>query len=159
MSDDVRLGLVVGGTIAVVLALLWRYLVLHRRKRRATRGLDAADPQDRARAGIALVDEGLHRSARTLLAHVAREQDDRVRHAIALAVGRRQWEPVDTKTVTQVREWASLELGQRGEPVQGFGPAVTRLSDMGGPRPPAPTPPAQRQDGVRWQAPEAGGSA
>jgi hypothetical protein len=179
MSDDVRLGLIVGGTIAVALALLWRYLVLRRRKTRAMRGLDAADPQDRARAGIALVDEGLHRSARPLLAHVARERDDRVRHAIALAVARRQWEPVDTKPVSQLREWASLELEQRGEPVHGFGPAVTRLSDMGGPRPPAPSPPVgtragaataaaeessapapqpQRPAGVHWQAPEAGGT-
>jgi hypothetical protein len=139
MSDDVRLGLIIGGAIAVLVALLWRSLTLRRRRSRSARGLDAPDPQDRARAGIALVDQGLHRSARPVLGHVAGEQDDRVRYAIALAVARRQWEPVDTKAVRQVREWASQELEQHGEPVHGFGPAVTRLSDMGGPRPPAPT--------------------
>jgi hypothetical protein len=182
MSDDVRLGLIIGGAIAVLVAVLWRYLTLRRRRTRSTRGLDAPDPQDRARAGIALVDQGLHRSARPVLGHVAGEQDDRVRYAIALAVARRQWEPVDTKAVRQLREWASRELEHHGEPVHGFGPAVTRLSDMGGPRPPAPpgapapagatpaTPPpapspapeptstAATRDGVSWHAPETSGS-
>ncbi len=171
MSDDVRLGLIVGGAVAVLVAIVWRFAVLRRRRRRVGRGLEAQDPQERARAGIALVDGGLHRSARPLLAHVAREPDARVRHAIALAVARRQWEPVDSKQVTQLREWASLELEQQGEPVHGFGPAVTRLSDMGGPRLPGPSPaapdpdpaspepaPAREHDGVSWQAPDAGGS-
>jgi len=136
VSDDVRLGLVVGGIAAVVIAFVWRFFVLHGRQRQLRRGLQATDPQDRARAGIVLVDEGLQRSARPLLAHVAAEPDPRVSHAIALAVARRQWEPVDTLRVRQVREWASQELQRRGEPVQPFGPAVTRLSDMGGPRNP-----------------------
>jgi hypothetical protein len=172
MSDDFRLGLIVGGAIAVVAALVWRFVVLHRRRSSVARGLEASDPQDRARAGITLVDEGLQRSARPLLAHVARERDDRVCYAIALAVVRRQWEPVDTTQVTQLREWASLELEQRGQPVHAFGPAVTRPSDMGGPRPPHPeggTPPPpprpepaagetppRPKDGVSWHAPDAG---
>ena len=136
MSDDVRLGLVIGGVIAIGIAVVWRYAVLHGRYTRAARGIDASDPQDRARAAIALVDQGLQRSARPILARVATEQDERVRLAIALAVARRQWEPVDTNQVVQLREWASLELGRQGQPVHTFGPAVTRLSDMGGPRPP-----------------------
>lgn len=136
MSDDVRLGLVVGGIAALVIAFVWRFVVINGRRRRLRRGLEAPDPQDRARAGIVLVDEGLQRSARPLLAHLAAEADPRVCHAIALAVARRQWEPVDTLRVRQLREWASQELQRRGEPVQSFGPAVTRLADMGGPRPP-----------------------
>jgi hypothetical protein len=153
MSDDLRLGLVIGGVLAIV----------DGRRTRAARGLEATDPQDRARAAIALVDQGLQRSTRPILACVATEQDDRVRLAIALAVARRQWEPVDTKQVTQLREWASLELERQGQPVHTFGPAVTRLSDMGGPRPPeqaqpAPTPeaeaaPEQQADAVDWHAP------
>ena len=135
MSDDVRLGLVVGGAVAVMLAIAWRSFVVNGRRRRLRKGLQAPDPQDRARAGILLVDEGLNRSARPLLGHVAREADPRVRHAIALAVARRQWEPVNTLRVRQLREWASQELASRGEVVSPFGPAVTRLSDMGGPRP------------------------
>ncbi len=174
MSDDVRLGLIVGGAIAIVIAIVWRSLVVRGRRGRASRGLESEDPQERARAGIALVDEGLQRSARPLLAHVAREQDERVRHAIALAVARRQWEPVDTKQVTQLREWASIELEQHGAPVHGLGPAVTRLSDMGGPRLPAPEsgapaasggqpastspddPSSSGPEGVHWRAPDSG---
>jgi hypothetical protein len=136
VSDDVRIGLIVGGTVAVVLAILWRSLAVHARHRRLRSGLEAPDPQDRARAGIVLADEGLHRSARALLGHVARESDPRVNHAIALAVARRQWEPVNTLRVRQLREWASQELARHGQGVSSFGPAVTRLSDMGGPRPP-----------------------
>jgi hypothetical protein len=136
MSDNVRLGLVIGGVAAVVLALLWRFIVVNGHRRRIRKRLHAADPQERARAGILLVDEGLQRSARVLLAHVASEPDPRVSHAIALAVARRQWEPVNSLRVRQVREWASQELARRGEEVMPFGPAVTRLSDMGGPRSP-----------------------
>jgi hypothetical protein len=143
VSDDVRLGLIVGGIAAIVIAVVWRLLVVQRQRRRLRAGLEAPDPQDRARAGIVLADEGLHRSARTLLGHVARETDPRVTHAIALAVARRQWEPVDTLRVRQLREWASQELARHGAGVSSFGPAVTRLSDMGGPRPPdADSPPA-----------------
>lgn len=136
MSDAVRIGLIVGGVAAVLIALVWRSLVVNGRRRRMRKRLRSPDPQERARAGILLVDEGLHRSARVLLAHVASEVDPRVCHAIALAVARRQWEPVDSLRVRQLREWAAQELERRGEDVHAFGPAVTRLSDMGGPRPP-----------------------
>jgi hypothetical protein len=151
VSDDVRLGLIAGGIAAIALAVLWRFIVLHGRHRQLRAGLEAPDPQDRARAGIVLADAGLHRSARTLLGHIARETDPRVCHAIALAVARRQWEPVNTLRVRQLREWASHELAQHGEGVSSFGPAVTRLSDMGGPRPPEadqyPTPAAAAAPG------------
>jgi hypothetical protein len=136
MSDNVRIGLVVGGVAAVLLALLWRFLVVNGRRRRIRKRLRADDPQERARAGILLVDEGLQRSARVLLSHVATEPDPRASHAIALAVARRQWEPVDSLRVRQLREWAAQELERHGEAVAAFGPAVTRLSDMGGPRSP-----------------------
>ena len=43
---------------------------------------------------------------------------------------------MDTLRVRQLREWASQELERHGASVSSFGPAVTRLSDMGGPRPP-----------------------
>jgi hypothetical protein len=146
VSDDVRLGLIAGGIALIAIAIVWRSIVVQGRRRRLRAALEATDPQDRARAGIVLANEGLHRSARTLLGHIARETDPRVCHAIALAVARRQWEPVDTLRVRQLREWASQELERQGTSVRSFGPAVTRLSDMGGPRPPdqapAPGPPA-----------------
>jgi hypothetical protein len=96
--------------------------------------LDAEEPQERARGGILLVDLGLSRAARPLLAHLATEADPRVRLAIALAVGRRQWEPSSATRVERLREWAALELEHQDQPMSPFGPAVTRLSDMGGPR-------------------------
>lgn len=144
MGDGVRFGLIVGGAVAIVVAVAWRYAVLHDRRSRALRRLDALDPQDRARAAIALIDEGLRRSAQPILARLATEQDDRVRLAIALGVARRPWEPVDTSQAAQLRRWASLELERQGYPVHTFGPPVTRLPD------PAPSP---MPDGVHWHAP------
>jgi hypothetical protein len=134
MSDDVRLGLIIGGALLVVGALLWRSLVRRHELRALVRTLGGADSQTRARAGIDLVDLGLSRAARPLLRGEAAEPDSRVRLAIALAVGRRQWEPSNTARVRRVREWAALELELQGQPVTPLGPAVTRLSDMGGPR-------------------------
>lgn len=162
MSDDVRIGLIVGGIAAVLIALVWRSLVVNGRRRRIRKRLRSPDPQERARAGILLVDEGLHRSARVLLAHVATEPDPRASHAIALAVARRQWEPVDSLRVRQLREWASQELERRGEQVAAFGPAVTRLSDMGGPRlpdakPTPATPDPVASEPVASELPEARG--
>ena len=135
MSDDVRVGLVVGGAALVVIAILWWAMSRTRTKRRLVRQLRAEDAQERARAGIRLVDLGLVRAARPLLEHVPSEQDARVRLAIALAIARRQWEPSNASRVARLREWASTELEHQGQPVSAFGPAVTRISDMGGPRP------------------------
>jgi hypothetical protein len=140
MSDDVRLGLIIGGAVLVLAALLWRSLHRHHQTHAILRRLEDRDPQERARAGLALVDLGLSRAARPILAHAASEPDARVRLAIALGVGRRQWEPSNTKRVRQVREWAALELERQGQPMTALGPAVTRLADMGGPRPPEEQP-------------------
>jgi hypothetical protein len=161
MSDDVRLGLVVGGIALVVVALAWWWGTRTRRKARLVRQLRATDPQERARAGIRLIDLGLVRAARPILDHVATEQDARVRLALALAVARRQWEPSNASKVARVREWASGELERQGRPVSPFGPAVTRISDMGGPRPadqaasPAPDAPPPPEEAtappIHWQ--------
>jgi len=58
--------------------------------------------------------------------------------AIALAVLQRQWEPSGSSPVQQVRWWAGMELERQGVSVEAFPAAFTRLSDMGGPRLPAP---------------------
>ena len=134
MSDDLSLGLIVGGFLLVLGALLWRHLARRRAVRDLLDQLGAEEPQDRARGGILLVDLGLSRAARPLLAHLATEPDPRVRLAIALAVGRRQWEPSNATRVERLREWAAIELERQDQPMSPFGPAVTRLSDMGGPR-------------------------
>jgi hypothetical protein len=155
MSDDVRLGLVIAGAVLVVVAILWWLTSRRRRKRRLVRELRAADAQDRARAGIRLVDLGLGRAARPLLDHVAGETDPRVRLAIALAVARRQWEPNNAPRVARLRDWASAELDAQGQPVEPFGPAMTRISDMGGPRPDDQGPPKTADD----SSPDASDSA
>jgi hypothetical protein len=157
VSDDVRIGLIVGGAALVVVALLWWVTSRNRAKRRLVRQLRAEDAQERARAGIRLVDLGLVRASRPLLEHVPSEQDTRVRLAIALAVARRQWEPSNASRVARLREWAGAELEQQGQPVQPFGPAVTRMSDMGGPRPDSQDPgaeaqpPAEDDRPIHWQ--------
>ncbi|HEV2309334.1 MAG TPA: hypothetical protein VGU73_02330 [Acidimicrobiia bacterium] len=136
MAADTQLYLIVGGVAAIVLAVLWRTVVRHGQLTRLQRRLrDDADPAERARAGNELVDLGLRRAAPVVLQAMPDETDDRVRRSIALAVARRQWEPSGAARVGQLRRWAAEQLGVTSEVTQ-FGPAVTRLSDMGGPRPP-----------------------
>jgi hypothetical protein len=139
MAADPQPLLIAGGGGAIVAAAVWRFAARRLERSRLQRGLRlAAEPVDRARAGHRFVELGLRRAARPILSAMAHEDDDRVRRSIALAIARRQWEPSGPARVTQVRRWASDELGYQGEPVRSFGPAVTRLSDMGGPRLPQP---------------------
>jgi hypothetical protein len=135
MKVDTQLMLIAGGAAAILLAVLWRYLARrHQVSRLSRRLVSANDPADRARAGNAIVELGLPRAANPTLRAMTQEPDDRVRLSIALAVARRQWEPARAKRVVHLRGWASEELDFQGRPVHGFGPAVTRLADMGGPR-------------------------
>lgn len=80
-------------------------------------------------------------AARTLLPRVGNEEHAAVRAAIALAVAHRQWEPGGSKRVLALRTWASGELSTQGYDVNPFGPAFTRISDMGGPQRPPRVPP------------------
>jgi hypothetical protein len=135
MKVDSQLMLIAGGAAAIVLAVVWRYVARRRQVSRLSRRLQSAnDPADRARAGNAIIELGLPRAAKPTLRAVTQEPDDRVRLSIALAVARRQWEPARAKPVVHLRGWASEELDFQGRPVHEFGPAVTRLADMGGPR-------------------------
>jgi hypothetical protein len=120
---------------ACALALVWRALARHLETSRLNRRFRRADqPIERARAGNELVALGLSRSARFILHAIPGEPDDRVRLSVALAVAKRQWEPTGARRVRSVREWAREELELQQRPVTPFGPAVTRLADMGGPR-------------------------
>jgi hypothetical protein len=135
MKVDSQLILIAGGVAAIVLAGVWRYLA----RRHQLSGLkdhlrSANEPADRARAGNAIIELGLPRAAKPVLRAVTQEPDERVRLSIALGVARRQWEPARAKRVVSLRGWASEELEFQGRPVHEFGPAVTRLADMGGPR-------------------------
>ncbi|HEV2993952.1 MAG TPA: hypothetical protein VG869_09940 [Acidimicrobiia bacterium] len=139
MAADPQLLLIAGGSAAIVGAAAWRLVARRLERSRLQRRLRVAtEAVERARAGHQFVELGLRRAARPLLSAMAHEDDERVRRSIALAIARRQWEPSGPPRVTQVRRWASDELGYQGQPVRSFGPAVTRLSDMGGPRLPQP---------------------
>jgi len=141
MAANTQLYLVAGGAAAIVLAILWRAAAHHNQTSRLTRRLRSAEePADRAHAGNELIDLGLRRVARPVLTAMASECDARVCQSVALAVARRQWEPSGADRVAQLRRWAADELDTNGDVTQ-FGPAVTRLSDMGGPR----LPPRQPQ--------------
>ncbi len=133
-SDTSTVALVVAGAVALASALVRRQAARHSRKARLIRRFASPMAERRAKAGIELVDLGLNRAARPLLAHVRDEDDPRVRDEIALAVARRQWEPGGSARITEVRDWARTELEHQGYDVTSFGPAFTRLSDMGGPR-------------------------
>ena len=137
-SDTSTIALVAAGVAALTIALVWRQAARRSRKASLIRRFASPMAERRAKAGTELVDLGLGRAARPLLAHVREEDDPRVRNEIALAVARRQWEPGGSARVTELREWARAELEHQGYDVTGFGPAFTRLSDMGGPRLPAP---------------------
>jgi hypothetical protein len=137
--DDTVLNvvLIASGVIAIVVAIIWRMGSRRRQISRFTRLLVSTDSERRAEAAIALTELGLDRSARPLLEHARVEEDPEVRICIAAAVARRQWEPAGPPGVTPLREWAATELATRGYNVTNFGPATTRLADMGGPRLPA----------------------
>ncbi len=134
MPHDVQLYLIVGGASAIVLAGVWRFAFRHHQISSLKRRLrQATEPVDRARAGNELIELGLRRAAHVVLRVMPDETDDRVRLSLALAVARRQWEPTGARRVVELRRWAAEQVATTGQ-VTEFGPAVTRLSDMGGPR-------------------------
>jgi hypothetical protein len=136
MLDDTVIDVVLisVGVIAIVVAIIWRAGSRRGQIDRLARLLESTDPQRRADAAVSITELGLDRSARPLLAHARIETDPAVRVTIAAAVARRQWEPAGPPGVTQLREWAAAELATQGYNVTTFGPATTRLADMGGPR-------------------------
>jgi hypothetical protein len=136
MAPNTQVLLIGGGVAACALAMIWRAVARHRETSVRSRRLRRADePIERARAGNQLVTLGLSRSALIILHAMTSEPDDRVRLSVALAIAKRQWEPTGARRVRSVRKWASEELELQQRPVTPFGPAMTRLADMGGPRP------------------------
>lgn len=129
-----RLALALGGLAAVFGGFVWGRRFDTRRLAQLTAALGATSAPERAAAAEAIVGLGLDRAAPALLGFVREEADAEVRASIAAAVARRQWEPAGLAGVADLREWAAATLAARGVPVAGFGPALTRLSDMGGPR-------------------------
>jgi hypothetical protein len=109
------------GALALVALLAWRLSrrwLLRRRLRGASRKLDSFDPDDRARAGVAVAELGLTRRTANVLLHALRgEEDRRVQFAIALAVVRANSERFRRKRVQRLRRWAVELLLEHGHPV------------------------------------------
>jgi hypothetical protein len=108
------------GAVAVVALLAWRLprrWRVRRRLRALSRQLDSFDPDERARAGAAVVELGLtRRTANVLIQSLTREEDRRLRFAIALAVVRNS-ERSRRRRVRQLRKWSVEELAEHGHPV------------------------------------------
>jgi hypothetical protein len=108
------------GALAFVAVLAWRLprrWRLRRRLRAASRKLDSFDPDERARTGVAVAELGLtRRTANVLLHALSREEDRRVRFAIALAVVRARSERFRRRRVQRLRRWAVERLVENGHP-------------------------------------------
>jgi hypothetical protein len=140
VGSETSMILTASGFGLVIAATAWRQTARRRRFRRLDTELDADDATRRTAAGELAVSYGLGPAARCLLPRVEHEHDTAVRSAIALAVAHRQWEPAGSRRVLALRMWAAAELETQGYAVEVFGPAFTRISDMGGPqRPPLPS--------------------
>jgi len=115
------------GTLALVALLAWQ-LPRRRRLRSLSRQIDSFDPDKRARAAAAMVELGLTRRTANVLTHsLTREEDRRLRFAIALAVVRNS-ERSRRRRVRQLRKWSVEELTEHGHPVhQGLEWKRTRI--------------------------------
>jgi len=118
--DPVFIVAAVLGALAVVALLVWRLprrWRVRRRLRGLSRHLDSLDPDERARAGAAVLDLGLTRRTASVLNHsLTREEDRRIRFAIALAVVRDS-EGSRRRQALRLRKWAVDELAGHGHPV------------------------------------------
>lgn len=146
LHDPSAVALVVVGVLAVVAAILWRRASYKRRLAVIARALSAPEPKLRIEAARQLTSTGLDRAAPILLEFVPTEPDTSVLAAIALAVLQRQWEPNGSRRVQKLRWWSGMELERQGIAIDAFPAAFTRLSDMGGPRLPAPIKPESDSD-------------
>ena len=115
------------GTLALVALLAWQ-LPRRRRLRSLSRQIDSFDPDKRARAAAGVVELGLTRRTANVLTHsLTREEDRRLRFAIALAVVRNS-ERSRRRRVRQLRKWSVEELTEHGHPVhQGLEWKRTRI--------------------------------
>ncbi len=127
--------LVIAAVVAWRVSARWRF---RRRLRAERRRLAAFDRAARIRAGQKIAGLGLRRrNARVLLDHLAGEEDEKVRLAIAQAVDARAGDRSRRRRVRKLRAWADEELAanyQRTRP---------RLEPARGPR------------RISWRAPAA----
>jgi hypothetical protein len=119
-ADPVLIVPAVVGALALGAVLLWRLprrWRVRRRLRGLSRQLDSFDPDERVRAGGAVVELGLTRRTANVLIHsLTREEDRRVRFAVALAVVRKS-EGSRRRRVRRLRKWTVEEVAEHGHPV------------------------------------------
>jgi hypothetical protein len=105
----------VGGTAAVLVALVWRQVQRMRACAQLARALRDADPVRRRAAVAVAVEQGLRRHAALLADRVSTETDPGVRAALVTAVLRGSWEPADRSDVLRLRLWAQEEATRKPE--------------------------------------------
>ena len=118
--DPVLIVPAVVGVLALFALLVWRLPRRWRvrpRLRGLSRQIDSFDPDKRARAAAGVVELGLTRRTANVLIHsLTREEDRRLRFAIALAVVRNSGRS-RRRRVRQLRKWSVEELTEHGHPV------------------------------------------
>jgi hypothetical protein len=131
MTVSLELVPLAAGGVLVVLAFVWRLLTLRNRRARVRARLEAAlaDPTPSVRRAAITVatQQGLSPVAGPLLNAILSETDPTVLDAIALAVARNQWEPLDHPLVVEVRLWAQRRLDADGQADQHVAPPQLTL--------------------------------
>jgi len=94
------------GFALIVVAIVWRGVLLLWTTRRLHVALSEDDPAARAAAVEVATIQGLTRHAGALLTLVRRETDTTVLDSLSEAVRRHVWEPGDNRKVVELRLWA-----------------------------------------------------
>lgn len=94
------------GIALIALAVAWRRHAHRSVRTTLAAALASPDPAERRAAVGVIAEHGVAANAELLLDHACNEEDPEVLAAIALAVARSQWEPLDNPTVVELRLWA-----------------------------------------------------
>jgi hypothetical protein len=120
MTVSLDLVLVAAGAVLLCAAVAWRWRgrALRRDQVRARLKAALADPDPAVRKAAVAVSaqRGLSELAELLLDASARERDEEVLDAIAEAVARNQWEPLDDPVLLELRLWARRRFEERRLP-------------------------------------------
>jgi len=133
VAPIVEVGAAGAGAALLVVAAVWA----RRLKRQAVRQLRLAmldpDPATRKAALFVAAERGLGPFADLLVERAHEEADSHVRHALAQAVARSQWEPADSGPLVELRLWAQGLLADAA-------PATSQAAVAVATAPPTPPP-------------------
>jgi hypothetical protein len=143
------------GALGLATVGVWRLVKRWRfrcRVRTQTRRLASFDPGERLGGALAVVELGLtRRSAGALLAHVADEEDHRVRVAIAQSVGQAE-ERSGRRRMRRLQAWAADEVAAQGPNAMPV-PARTPRTPSAQNQREKPTKRKKKPPRISWQAP------